>query len=590
MFYQTSYRKSLHVRNLALALALCALCAVGYKTYASMKKIHYTQAAEQAMKETDYSQAESYYHLSQLPLAINYGDPLLQQQMAALTEAREQAEAIADRLDAVTDGSAIDELANVYQAYVKTSAAYRDNQPASHLFQSTAKALAIEMKLSKAFTQAREQGYQQMAANVDQATFSNEPFFHTLNTIPADYYGAKGVKEQTLTERFRNYDRKKFATLFANRPFSEWIAAVQTARKQYDQENLEASWLKDLSERYGEQTLRADLRKDDLASFIKHAKDYESLLAHFSGTSAVQSLIQETIEEQLRYASSLVKRHRYDEAQVLYQTLAAYTDTSKEQSALEQSWLAQDPKRLLEQQYPSENWQQVFSGQEKDQPYVIALSEDKRLVYVSLQSDGQISQDSQRVSNSFELQRMEQYDQLLPTSQPTVILEGAGTDREHHYLIYAIQASKWVALFDIQADELAIEEPGQLSLHNPVGDGEGEIATYTWEDDTFKYAGKKADLESAEEPQENAETPTPPEQGEAPSPEQETEEQPSTESEISQPSELMLQQEALLFAQPNDELEPIGKLHAGTVVKVVERSGGWIKIATRQEELWIKQP
>ncbi len=577
-----SYRQSQRVRNLLLVIAVFALFAVGYKLYATTETLRYMKAAEAAYLEKEYGQAESYYRLASLPFAIKAGDAQLEEGLSSLILARKEAVTTLQELEEAASLSEPDELLPAYQRYLQTKKNYAGTRPASLYFQDISKTFELDKKWTAVFTQIKEQAYQQMQQNIKKDQYQQEAFLHTLVMIPSSFFGGQEAKDRELAKRFRQYDEAKFAYLLERQEFVQWVSALYSSWKQYDQEGIAPVWLKAIAEKQGRRVLQSDLRTGDLASFIKHAKDYGQIFSLFSGDSQVQRLIQETMEKELGRARSFMDKGLFDQAKSLYEELSSFTSTSDAIEEVEAQWVLQDPMRLLNKQFPDKQWVHSLTGKKnvEGSVYAVGLSEENQLFYAERKADGSITQFETAVEEGMEVRSFTLTDALLKPAVPVLMIEAKGKERAARYLGFAIGESAWEQVLSLEADRLQIEEPNRLVVENPVGDGEQAIAYYVWKDGKFVYDGMKEELMPSSEETEESVSPL---ENDA-SPESTEPAPPLTEDEY------FLQQETPIYTGPGEEYEVIGKLDAGTVVKAVEESDGWIKVAFDVGEYWIKRP
>ncbi|WP_167568604.1 SH3 domain-containing protein [Brevibacillus migulae] len=592
MIVFASYRQSLRVRNLLFVLALLALCAVGYKLYATVEKLRYMDAAEAAFQKKDYAQAERFYKLASLPFSIQTKGAQLEDELSSLTVAREEAEALAEQLESTAAVKDPAELLSPYRHFLEIKKSYADDRPSSQYFHSIIATFELDKKWSGKFIQLKEQAYQHMQQNLNRHQFEDESFLPVLTAIPYSFFGDQDAKDKELAKRFREYDRDKFAYLMDQQEFVQVISTLYDSWKRYGEAGIEPVWLQEIAEKQGRRVLQLDLREDDLASFIQHAKDYERLFSIFSTDSEVKRLIEETMEKELGRAQSFMERNLFDKALELYGELSAYTNTSDAIDEAEKQWIIHDPMRMLDKAYPDKKWIRTMATKEKEdkEVYAIAFSDEHELFYARLNDDGSVTQYQTTLDKDLDVLNFTYTDQLLENNTFVVMIRAKGEKRSTRYLGFAVGESTWKPVLSMEADDLTIEAPGKLIVTNPLGDGEQEIAHYVWKDDQFVYDGAKEKLE-----------PPADEEGEpANDPVESSEPSDSSGSEDTPPSndsapplaenEYFLQEEALIRSGPGDDYEVMGKLEPGTVVKAIEKQDGWIKVAFDIGEYWIKLP
>lgn len=608
----SSYRKSLWVlRVLSLVFAI-AMAAVFWKLGQTVHKISLYDRALAYYRDDNLLLAEETFSRAEAISAIRYGDEAWSRSMSALTAIRAELESLAAQAEAASREQDHARMLAVYERYRTLAGNYASPGGLdASFFRQTAQRLALGKQVDDYFQRAKDGARRTLETNLAQKSFHDDSFVATLVLIPDEYYGGAENKQRELSRLLRAYDREKFRASTGTGTFSEVVARTADSLRAYKRLNIEAEWLTSFLESYAEKEIRTAVRQDDLAVFIALAKAYRQIEDVLPPESEALDEIESHLQARLRQAERYIAAGQYEKAIELYRQIGPLQDTSALIAEAESLWSEDDPARLLAEKHPDNTYRFVLTGEQLwgTQAYAIGLTQGDQpeLHLAGKMADGTVVYLERAVSSGHKPLRLTLSDIRGIKKAPLILLEAEGTERTHLYsgFIPDMERSSLVKGFEIEAEGFQAENPEEIILTHPTGDGENEVASFRLEEKGLVYTGKIEDYlpEGADEAdtppvEESMETPdgappdiAPPTATERTGQGQHREPGTGTHQEESgaPPDIAGAAAPITLYAGPGEQYGQIGELPAKAAVEVLAEADGWYQISYQGKKGWINR-
>ncbi|MCR8644707.1 hypothetical protein NV379_18800 [Paenibacillus sp. N1-5-1-14] len=481
------YRRSNLYRILALIVLILMLGLAGYKCYYSFLKINlYNQAAEQHAAGNILEAEDRYLEASNMRL-FDYKNQEITDALEVLrpvTELKRGFMALDADLKAATQVNDVQSLVKVHNHYQTTKGSYTSKDEASRkLFEESEALYKIEAQLKESFTNVKAALMKQIKTNVSTKTFDSDTPILYLWQIPTAFFTNEKAKKKELTDASKAYDDARLDNLAQAKSFEEIINEVARIRSLYNTNEIQAEWLLPKLESYIQRTLAAQLKQNDLKTFIINAKKYQSSPAIFNTKSKVNTYIQTSIRSQFTRAEQLVSSKKFAEAIELYGILDSYQSTSEEVRKVEEHSLESDPNQLLRKATSSDA---IFSkvtsmkGTNGVKMVAFGIADNQTLIMARLLGDGSIDKAETSINGITNIQSLQFTNQLGMSNFPVLLLEAKGSNRKSRFIAYEVVSTTLRIILDIEADGYTQDRQGVLIVDNPIGEGAGRQAYYEY--------------------------------------------------------------------------------------------------------------
>ncbi|RNB72431.1 SH3 domain-containing protein [Brevibacillus panacihumi] len=582
------YQRSFWVRNILLVLVIIALIGTAYKLARSYQKTvllgqakTYFEAQNLVLAEEAFSQADAIQ-------AIRTEDEPWSQLLLRLGTVRLELESLALNARIAIEQKEAEQTLAAYQNYHSLQQqAQRENEQVAAFFQQIAQNLAIENQFAMYYQQAMKEAKDQVQASLDHKKYRDQTFIHTLATIPDEYYGGKEKKQNELEALFLQYERNKLRDLAQAGTFDEVVGSLAESHRLYVKEGFPTEWLISLLERYAKEEINQTIREQDLAEFVNRAKAYREQKSILPSRSDVLALIDRQIETLFHQADQFVRSNRFEKALALYQELSRLEDISERLTELEKRWIAYDPGRLLQAQFPDKTLDTLMTGVDHwgAQVYAVGWDEAEGVLYMAaLDEDGAAVKLEQALSLNRKSAIFSLSDTLGSEESPIITVEAAGKERTYAYLglVPDLSRKMFVKRWDLEADGWEAIQPDQILVKNPVGEGEHEIARFSLEKSGLVYKEKWADyLVDAEDQDEPEQT------DEQDSENIQAEEGQQTDPNSGKPADIPALRTYDVYAGPGDTYAIIGQV-VEEGYQVIAKENGWLQIDFDGTQGWIR--
>jgi len=582
------YQRSLWVRNILLVLVIIALIGSAYKLARSYQKTVWLGQAKAYLEAQNLVQAEEAFAKADAIQAIRTDDEPWSHLLSRLTTVRLELESLVSKARTAIEQHDADQALAAYQNYHSLQQkAERENEQVAAFFRQIAQNHNIENQFGLYYQQAMKEAKDQIQASLDQQKYRDQSFIHTLATIPDEYYGGTEKKQNELEALFLQYERSKLRDLARDGAFAEVVGSLANSYRLYVKEGFSTEWLISLLERYAKEEINQSIREQDLAEFVNKAKTYREQRNILLSRSEVLALIDKHVENQFQQAEQFVKSNRFEKALVLYRELSRLEDTSARLADLEKRWIAYEPSRLLQTQFPDKTLMTLMTGEHHwgAQVYAIGWDESVGVLYMAaLDENGSAVKLDQAISLNRKSVIFSLSDTLGDEENPIITAEATGQERTYSYLGLVPDLSRrmFVKQWELEADGWKAIRPDQILVKNPVGDGEHEIARFALERKGLVYKEKWADYLDDSEDQDQQEL---------------TEDQDDSSNQTGQggqiepdtgrPADIPALRTYDVYAGPGDTYDIIGQVVEESY-QVMGRENGWQQIQFNGAQGWIR--
>lgn len=587
------YQRSFWVRNILLVLVIIALLGTAYKLVRSYQKTVLLGQAKAHFEAQNLVLAEAAFSHADAIQAIRTEDEPWSQLLLRLGTVRHELESLALNARLAMEQNEADQTLAAYQNYHSLQQqAQRENEQVAAFFQQIAQNLAIENQFGMYYQQAMKEAKDQVQASLDQKKYRDQTFIHTLATIPDEYYGGKEKKQNELEALFLQYERNKLRDLAQAGTFAEVVGSLANSHGLYEKEGFPTEWLVSLLERYAKEEINQTIREQDLAEFVNRAKTYREQKSILPSRSDVLALIDRQIETLFQQADQFVRSNRFEKALGLYQELSRLEDTSARLTELEKRWIAYDPSRLLQAQFPDKTLDTLMTGVDHwgAQVYAIGWDESDGVLYMAaLDEDGAAVKMEQALSLNRKSAIFSLSDTLSSEESPIITVEAAGKERSYAYLglVPDLSRKMFVKRWELEADGWEAIQPDQILVKNPVGEGEREIARFSLEKSGLVYKEKWADYLVDAEHQDEQDQDQQEQTGEQDKESTQAEEEQQTDPNDEKPADIPALRTYDVYAGPGDTYSIIGQVvEAG--YRVLAKENGWQQIDFDGTQGWIR--
>lgn len=326
------------------------------------------------------------------------------------------------------------------------------------------------------------------------------------------------------------------------------------------------------------------------------AKAYRQIQNVLPDKSEVLATIESHLQSLIEQAEKYAKQHKFTKATDLYQELSSLLDTSSLLAGVDELWTQFDPSRLLQQKYPDQEFDPVFTGNDQwgAKTYAIGVDQKEHRIYFAAkpsENDAPVSFDQALdIDTDFTLTLSKLQDDR---ESPVLLVQSVGKERAYVYtgLVPQLSKNSFDTRFVIEADDLTVEDAARVIVKNAVGAGENELASFELGKKGLEYVEKLEDLQpESEEPADPAATE---EEGDSQNGQgNPTSELPGTSSlELPRtPSAGLPGNSVDVHAGPGKEYAVIGQVSLDSSIQVVTDLNGWYQIQFDGREGWIETP
>lgn len=585
------YQRSFWVRNILLVIVIIAMIGTAYKLARSYQKTVLLGQAKAHFEAQNLVLAEEVFSRADAIQAIRTEEEPWSQSLLRLGTVRLELESLASNARIAIEQNEADQTLAAYQNYHSLQQqAQREDEQIAAFFQQIAKNLAIENQFAMYYQQAMKEAKDQVQASLDQKKYRDQTFIHTLATIPDEYYGGKEKKQDELEALFLQYERNKLRDLAQAGTFAEVVGSLADSHRLYEKEGFPTEWLVSLLERYAKEEINQTIREQDLAEFVSRAKTYREQKSILSSRSDVLALIDRQIETLFQQAEQFVRSNRFEKAIALYQELSRLEDTSAHLTELKKRWIAYDPSRLLQAQFPDKTLDTLMTGVDHwgAQVYAIGWDETEGILYMAaLEEDGAAVKLEQTLSLNRKSAIFSLSDTLGNEESPIITVEAAGKERTYAYLglVPDLSRKMFVKRWELEADGWEAIQPDQILVKNPVGEGEHEIARFSLEKSGLVYKEKWADylVDTEDQDEQELQEQTDEQDNES----TQAEEGQQTDPNDEKPADIPALRTYDVYAGPGDTYAIIGQVvEAG--YRVIAKENGWQQIDFDGTQGWIR--
>ncbi|MGG0937574.1 SH3 domain-containing protein [Brevibacillus centrosporus] len=589
----SSYQKSLWSRNLMLVLVVAAVIGVALKIGWSLQKIKLYDQALAYYEAKDLVKAEETFAKANEHAGIEYGDEAWTTQMSGLTDIREELESLSRQAQPAIKDNREEEVLQAYRSYqsFKREVEGRQEAQTATFFQTISTRLGLEKGWSAYYQQAIQHAKAQMQS---LQVSDQQALIHTLVLVPDEFFGGTEKKAQELEALFRRYETAKLQERADSLSFLDVITQTAKSIELYRQEGISSDWLQKQLERYAKGEIGRVIRQNDLPGFVAMAKAYRQIQNVLPDKSEVLATIETHLQSLIEQAEKYAKQHKFTKATDLYQELSGLLDTSSLLAGVDELWTQFDPSRLLQQKYPDQAFDPVFTGSDHwgAKTYAIGVDQKEHRIYFAAkptENEAPVSFDLALdidTDFTFTLSKLED-----DHDSPVLLVSSVGKERAYLYTGVVPQLSKnsFDTRFVIEADDLTIEDAARVIVKNAVGPGENELASFEFGRKGLEYVAKLEDLQPEhEEPADPASPSATEEEGDSQSG-QGTPELPGAPS-VEVPHTPSAGHSVDVYAGPGKEYKVIGQVSLDSSIQVVTDLNGWYQIQFDGKEGWIETP
>lgn len=479
--------RALTPRNLLILLCTVALVLVGIKGIYIVRKINAVNQANAFYANKQLVEAEEWYAQAINNRWLHYKEDLLQsrqQELAPITNMKLQLIEISRMIhDAVVD-EAFDPFMALYEKQQNIRSQYIGNKhPHEAYYRQLSAKYRVSDQINDGFMTFIQKLDEQMTSNLEQKQYQDETFIDNMMRIPALYYGGSDKQKlEQLSDKFKAYDERKFAQLGAAGSFSSVLQQAMLSLERYKKHQLEAPWISAAVHNVTSTLLEKDIERDDISTYIQHAKDYIAFADSVDLKSSLTKKIDKQISTWMKQAKRLADEGQYEAAISRYELLAAYRDMAAEIKAVQTAWMASDPVRMLQKVYPDQSFHHVIGGANRFgvKAYAIGVDSSNQLYYASWNGED----DNVKVLTSSPLPQQTTISSLtlheqLSKKKPVLVIESASETRAATYTIVQINARDMDVQLQIEGDQLIIHNVNKLQVVNPNTErADGRTANY----------------------------------------------------------------------------------------------------------------
>ncbi|OXM83750.1 hypothetical protein [Paenibacillus rigui] len=503
---KSMYVRSQRARDAALLLLALMLALAAYKAYTTWQKMDYYAKASAEQEAGRVLEAEDWYRQAEQITGFDYKNREIAaalEELRPVTELKRTMRSMLENVNAAAQVHDVPTLTKTYESYQALQKQYAGKEEAERkLLAETESAYPVGTRLTEAFTDAKEELMKSLDTAIAKKSFDNDTAVSYLTQIPAVFYKDERTKKQELAAKLKAYDQARLDTLFKNKPFEQVLAETAAIRKFYSTNEVQADWVLPLLDTYVQNTLAAQLKKNDLAAFIANAQLYLGNKELADAKSKASGYIQATMRSQFARAEQLAAARKFDEAVELYTALGAYKNTDKEIQALQQRRLESDPVQLLRKAAGDGNakFTNVISAKSASgaAAYSAAgISDNQTIVWAQLGANQSISKTDIPVDRKVTVKSLQFSDSLSQRKLPVLLVETASASRKARYIAYEADGADLRKLLDVEADGFTQEKPGVLLIDNPLeerGAAAGQKATYEYQNGQYVFTKVKAEL------------------------------------------------------------------------------------------------
>ncbi|MEH7250771.1 hypothetical protein V7111_01385 [Neobacillus niacini] len=473
MFKLTVYKKVNLSRNLRLFIFIICLLAVGGKIVFAHEKIDDYREAMKLFESGELIAAEKQFQLARKNPFVTDHNQEMDQILSILTPIKEEMEEIDEQGQDYFEENQLAELVQTYERWQENAIKWLAG---TAIQQDMYGEMLVKTKLEKDFHDYFSKSKTSLAASLKDPA-DEESVYQDFMLIPADYYGGDSAKVNEVEALFIQYYSLKMQPLFSNENTSSIVEEGSRQLKMLSTFSMDTEWLKNSLDSNLLRVLTKAMNKEDYAAFAEQAtsvKKLPSLMAE----SKVIAFIETSQNNLLTKAKNLRDKNKFEEALSIYQGLMPLEDTSMQIADAEWEWDKFEPIRVLKRQYPGKEFPQTINGRNifGAESVVAAISNEGILYIGKLKGQEPMAISETKLVNAPVIEKLVFQNDL--SENPVILIEAKSQQRAHRYLAFEIRNNFIENILDIEANNLAIEAPGQLLLDNPVGKGEAEFAYY----------------------------------------------------------------------------------------------------------------
>ncbi|WP_102273121.1 hypothetical protein [Cytobacillus massiliigabonensis] len=234
-------KNTLWIRNGLFLLFVISAGLLGYKAYLGYEKVTASKKAEHFYKSQQYVNAEPYYKKAMNNRSILYKENEIQSNYTMLSSSNKEVSALLEEAEASYRNENYSKLINTYKGYLDLKEKKRDDP----IFLGYDQHFNVQEEFDTLLSNAKENLYKQMDANINNEMFENEHFIAILGEMPTKVYGSADKKAEELTSHFINYDKRKYSLLENILSYNQLKKTINRQVSSYYKIGIEAFWLKE---------------------------------------------------------------------------------------------------------------------------------------------------------------------------------------------------------------------------------------------------------------------------------------------------------------------------------------------------------
>lgn len=475
------YRRAIRGRNVAAALLAAALCMAGWTLAGAGRQAYYYSQAAAHQAAGELLAAEDDYRKALAASSFDYRRNEISRALETLLPVTEVLRLVATLQEEIRSAAAAgdaDQLGAADSAYVRAKqAALAGDEAAKQRFIQAAQEADMEGSLERGFAAIRQAAEKQLAAGPVKGAKAAEradgdpagDAARSLILIPPSYFGGEAAKRQKVNGLLQSYDIARLDVLAQTTPYADVWRLGEALRLRYEGWGWEAAWVVPKLEKLALGSLGI-VEKEDLAKFLAAAKLVQTYTAWAGPGSKIAASIETSFAAQLKKAEALATAGKYDQAVALYQTLAAYRDTSNEMEAAQTRSLAADPARLLAKAGADGKLALVagFKTAAGEAAAAAWSAERGQLTAALLTASGVVQRaDSAKLALTPKAIKADRA--YGGGEREALVVEAPGKQRKTRYIVFEWTDARLLPVLDVEADSLSPSSAkGELVAERPL--------------------------------------------------------------------------------------------------------------------------
>jgi hypothetical protein len=492
----TTYGRSQILRIASFLIVVLLLGLTANKLYYSFSKIYDYSKAKSYSDKHEMISAEEHYSKASLNGYLHYHDSEITNRLEDLkpvTEIKANMQSIIQQSNESLKSGDAATLAASYERY-QTSKKNAAGKGTDYqvLFTGVTGKFEMEKHFEDVFVEFTKDISKLLLNEAKKKSFSDGTVASLL-AIPAPYFGTPQQRQSALREKLEPYDQARMDALAA-KAFPDFIAEGVRLGQFYANHHVQPDWLLPEIEQYAIAHFQALVDKKDTEFFSKDAKMFERVPELATNDSKVLAYITTAYTKQLEQAEQLGKQNKYAQAIEAYKTLGGYRDTSKRIQNIELQWASEEPAHILQKVLPDKKFSSVINGKDQMGAIVFAIGiTDGKLVLARMLPDMSMDKKEANLDKTLKTKNIRIVGGASMSGNPTLVVEAGSSARKSRYVGFDVQASGLKKIFDIEADGYEMEKTGLMVVDNPLGNGAGQNAFYSYQNGEYSYSGIKPD-------------------------------------------------------------------------------------------------